>query len=122
MQRVLAKQLIDFVGKEVTVRGWMNNIRNLGKINFLILRDRTGFVQIVIEDKGEFAKVKNLQTGSILTIKALVQETQQTDLKVELTKPQIHVEVEVKEVAPIEYSKPDIMQTLRQFLTIELYL
>ncbi|MFH0817241.1 MAG: aspartate--tRNA(Asn) ligase, partial [Candidatus Micrarchaeota archaeon] len=33
-------------GKEVTLAGWAHEIRDMGKIRFLILRDRTGTVQI----------------------------------------------------------------------------
>ena len=48
MQRVLANELPAHVGARVTVMGWLHNLRRLGKVNFLILRDRTGFVQAVL--------------------------------------------------------------------------
>jgi asparaginyl-tRNA synthetase len=35
-------------GQEVTVRGWVHNKRSSGKIQFLILRDGTGYIQAVI--------------------------------------------------------------------------
>ena len=34
-------------GKEVTVAGWLHEIRDIGKIVFLLLRDHTGIVQVV---------------------------------------------------------------------------
>ncbi len=39
-------------GKEVTLAGWVHEVRETGKITFLILRDSTGIVQ-VIGKKGE---------------------------------------------------------------------
>ena len=38
-------------GKEVTLNGWQHNIRSVGKIWFLILRDGTGLVQCVVVNK-----------------------------------------------------------------------
>jgi asparaginyl-tRNA synthetase len=36
------------VGQEVTLRGWVHNKRSSGKIQFLILRDGTGYIQAVV--------------------------------------------------------------------------
>ena len=40
--------LKDHVGQEVTVRGWLHNKRSSGKLQFLILRDGSGFAQAVV--------------------------------------------------------------------------
>ena len=37
--------------KIVNLSGWIHEIRNLGGISFLILRDREGFAQITIVKK-----------------------------------------------------------------------
>lgn len=39
----------EFVGKEVTLKGWMYNKRSSGKIAFLQLRDGSGYIQGVVE-------------------------------------------------------------------------
>ena len=36
----------DLDGNEVTVAGWVWEVRDLGKIKFVVLKDREGFVQI----------------------------------------------------------------------------
>jgi len=45
MERTLIKDLKDNVGKEVLLKGWIQELRNLSKIKFLILRDYTGDMQ-----------------------------------------------------------------------------
>ena len=39
------------VGSEVTVRGWVHQLRSHGKIGFIVLRDGTGLVQSVLVKK-----------------------------------------------------------------------
>ncbi len=47
MWTILIKDLSEFVGKEVTLKGWLYNERSSGKVKFLILRDGTGLLQCV---------------------------------------------------------------------------
>lgn len=111
-QRVLASKLSQYVNQPVQVRGWLNNIRPFGKLNFLILRDRTGFIQVVIDDKEEFKKISHLQTGSILSIYGKAVASTQAGLGVEIVSPTIHVEVPIKEIPPVDYFKPEIQSDL----------
>ncbi len=43
----MIKDLGHFVGKEVTLKGWLYNKRSSGKVKFVILRDGTGLLQCV---------------------------------------------------------------------------
>ncbi len=52
MNTVKIKDLSDYDGKEVELRGWVYNTRSIGKIWFIILRDGTGLLQGVVV-KGE---------------------------------------------------------------------
>lgn len=45
--QTLIKNIAEFVGKEVIIRGWLYNQRSSGSLAFLELRDGTGFVQAV---------------------------------------------------------------------------
>ncbi|GBD89178.1 asparagine--tRNA ligase [bacterium BMS3Abin03] len=47
MQEIQISNLKDYVGQEVTLRGWLFNKRSSGKVKFIILRDGTGYVQCV---------------------------------------------------------------------------
>lgn len=42
-------QLSRFIGQEVTIKGWMYNRRDSGKVSFLQIRDGSGFVQAIAE-------------------------------------------------------------------------
>src|SRR4029434_10089866 len=46
--RTSIDNLADHVGNEVTVKGWLYNLRSSGKILFPQLRDGTGVVQCVV--------------------------------------------------------------------------
>ena len=45
--RIQTVETIDKVGREVLLKGWVNARRDMGKVMFLDLRDRSGIVQIV---------------------------------------------------------------------------
>jgi asparaginyl-tRNA synthetase len=47
-QQVPINRLSEHVGKQVTIRGWLYNVRSSGKILFPQLRDGTGIVQCVV--------------------------------------------------------------------------
>ena len=114
--RILAKELSNHVGKEVLIKGWLNNFRPLGKLNFLIVRDRTGLIQVVMENKDEFKALSDLQPGSIVSIRGKVVAAAQADLGVEIVDPKVTVVVPIHEVPPIEYNKPAIPSDLEHIL------
>lgn len=112
MKRILAAELSQYIGQPVRTWGWLNNIRSLGKVNFLILRDRTGLIQIVINDKAEYQKVAHLQPGSLLTIQGMAAASTQANLGVEIVSPTITVNVPITEIPPVDYYKPTIQSDL----------
>lgn len=112
MKRILSSELLKYIDQPVQLKGWLNNIRPFGKINFLILRDQSGFAQILIEDKAEYQKVSHLQPGSILNIKGTAVKSNHAELGVEIVHPSIQVEVPIHEVPPVEYYKPEISSDL----------
>lgn len=116
MKRVLAAELHQHLDQPVKLKGWLNNLRALGKLNFLVLRDRSGFVQIVIENKEELRKISHLQPGSILTVTGKAVASSQAGQKAEIISPAITVEVPITEVPPLEYSKPEMQCDLEFIL------
>lgn len=116
MKRILATELKNMHGKTVKVCGWLHTVRAFGKINFLILRDRTGLIQVVIEDKNEYQKISHLQPGSIIEVKGEATVSSHAELGVEILNPTLTVQVPIKEIAPIEYNKPKIPSELDSIL------
>ena len=47
------------VGKKVTLLGWVSKRRNLGAILFIDLRDRSGIVQVVVNEGVEIPDIRN---------------------------------------------------------------
>ncbi|MBE6142043.1 MAG: aspartate--tRNA ligase [Erysipelotrichaceae bacterium] len=47
------------VNKEVTLIGWVSKRRDLGSIMFLDLRDRSGIIQITIQDSSNLSTIRN---------------------------------------------------------------
>ena len=72
MVDVYIEQLADHVGKEVTLKGWLYNSREGGKIAFLILRDGTGLCQCVVTpesvSEGDWEKARSLTQESSFTV------------------------------------------------------
>jgi nondiscriminating aspartyl-tRNA synthetase len=52
--RTLLSEIAAQAGREAEVRGWVHRIRDLGKITFVLLRDRSGQAQLVLDGKADF--------------------------------------------------------------------
>jgi aspartyl-tRNA synthetase len=66
---------------EVTVGGWIQDIRNLGGIAFIQLRDRTGVLQVTVikKEHGEefFKKLTTLPRETVIMVKGIVHPNNQ---------------------------------------------
>jgi len=116
MSRILSSELKNHLNETVLVRGWLNNTRAIGKLNFLILRDRGGLIQVVINDKQEYNKIKEMHPGTVLQIVGTVSDSSEAELGVEIIDPKIQVDVPIKEVPVIEFYKPEIQSDLEFIL------
>jgi asparaginyl-tRNA synthetase len=68
----------NLVNKEIILKGWVWNVRSSGKIKFVILRDGTGFIQLVIEknnvDESIFEMIEKLTQETVIEVKGIVVE------------------------------------------------
>lgn len=104
--RTLSKDISGHSGKEVTLQGWLHKKRKLGGLNFLLLRDRSGVAQILVESEKEMEKLRGLQIGTVLTVEGKVHKDERAPNGAEIHDPKITIEVEVKDEPPIEIDKP----------------
>jgi len=78
------------IGKQVTVCGWIEDLRELGKVTFLTVRDVTGITQIVL--KGGLSQgVEGVNRQSVVRVAGHVQETKARDFDFEITAGEIDV-------------------------------
>ena len=89
------------VGKDVVVKGFVHDIRLLGGINFLLLRDFDGIVQITAQKNKIpselLKKIEGLHNEDIIAVEGTVQKT---------TKTKSGVEVIPKQIEKIHASEP----------------
>lgn len=101
---ILAKHISKYVGKEITLKGWVYNIRKSGKIWFLIFRDGTEFIQCVVlknEVGEELFELKNTLTQeSSLSVTGVVQEAPRQEAGYELLVKDMEV-IHIAEEYPI---------------------
>jgi aspartyl-tRNA synthetase len=75
MQRTMIGNLRQVVGQTVKIQGYLQKLRDQKKMQFLILRDITGLVQVTVEKSADPAlaeKISGLGTESCLSITGLV--------------------------------------------------
>lgn len=71
MQRTFIKDLKDKIDQTVTIQGWLQTLRDQKSMQFLVIRDRTGLVQVAHWKKGnlELAElISTIGTESALTL------------------------------------------------------
>ena len=105
MKAVAINQLSEYEGKDVELRGWVYNIRSIGKIWFIIFRDGTGLLQGVVV-KGEatdesFALEQELHQEDSVIITGTVRKESRSVGGYELGIKEIKVVNHVTEEFPI---------------------
>jgi aspartyl-tRNA synthetase len=79
------------IGKKVVVGGWIEDIRELGKLTFLTLRDVTGVAQIVLVGNGALNQIKGLGRQSVVRIGGTVQQSKARDFAFEIKSEKIDI-------------------------------
>jgi len=82
-------------GKEVALSGWVQEIRDLGALRFVILQDREGTIQITVAKKKAssevVSKTDSLQKRYSIGVKGTVRKTEMTPRGVEVIPNEIRV-------------------------------
>jgi asparaginyl-tRNA synthetase len=89
MSTVTIDHIGEHVGQTVTIKGWLHNRRSSGKIHFLVVRDGTGFLQVVMgkNDVPEetFKAADHLSQESAVIVSGVVREDKRAKGGFELT-------------------------------------
>lgn len=88
-------------GTDVTLGGWIEDLRRLGKMTFMTIRDATGIAQVVL--KGELNdRAEDLNRQSVITVSGTIQETRSRDFGFELAASKIDVLARAVHPLPID--------------------
>lgn len=104
--RTLTRDVVTNTNQIVTVQGWLHKKRLLGGLNFITLRDRTGIVQTLIEDKDQLEKLRGMQVGTVLALTGKVVADERAPGGAELHDVQVEILSAVTDEPPIEIDKP----------------
>ena len=113
MNKILIKDLKDHFNEEIEIGGFVENIRDLQYVQFVILKDSTGKIQLTLEKSEEKNKemielFKTLTLESTITVKGTVMENPKVKLNgMELIPSEVKVTSVSSEELPFNYHDLD---------------
>jgi len=110
----------DFIGKEVTVQGWIRNHRKQKDFGFIDFNDGTFFknLQIVYDSSlDNFEQIQKLHIGSAITARGLIIKSEGAGQSIEMKLTELKLEGDCPEDYPIQPKRHT-----REFLREQAYL
>lgn len=110
------EELGKYVGQEVRLRGWVYNLRSSGKIRFIVFRDGTGTIQVVLvkaelpEEIFERHKELTQESSIIVTGKVSEHPRKPGEYELQLTDLEIVQVAEDYPITPKEHTTGFLMQ------------
>jgi aspartyl-tRNA synthetase len=117
MNKIYFKNLNEYIGETITIKGFVKSLRKTKHVWFLILRDSTGEIQITITDKEKFLEF-DLSIGSCVSIDGTVVGNPAVKLNSIEVLPSAVSVLSLANTYPVdEYSDSSLKQDYR-FLTL----
>ena len=88
-------------GQEVVIGGWVEDLRKMGKMTFLTLRDVTGITQIILTDD-VMKSTNDIKRQSVVRVTGKIQDTKARDFECEIKADKINVLAHVGHLLPID--------------------
>lgn len=112
MKKIFVNELEQYYNQEIEFQGFVDNIRNLQYVIFMILRDATGKIQITIEkteeNKDLINKVEQLTLESTVKVIGTLKETPAVKLGgKEIIPTKIEITSQSLPELPFDYNKKD---------------
>ncbi len=108
MHKIRTVEATAHIGQTIRLTGWLHNIRRLGGVTFIVLRDGWGTIQAVTESENDLATLQEIGLESIIELTGTVVATTQTSSGIELHHPQIAVMVPIAQTTPMPLQKSNI--------------
>lgn len=103
----MIRETVSHIGETVTLKGWIHTRRDMGKLAFLDVRDRSGIVQVVLvpAELSDTARelMKDLRAEYCVSITGIVKERGEKQKNLDL--PSGTIEILAKEVEILNTSK-----------------
>lgn len=94
MERTLIGDLKEKIGETILIKGWVNVVRNQGKVAFFDFRDRSGLVQGVVFGKPEVLEVaKEIGQEYVVAVKGVVKERDEKQKNDKIQNGNIELEI-----------------------------
>jgi len=88
-------------GQEVILGGWVEDLRKMGKMTFLTLRDVTGIIQIILTDD-VMKSIEDITRQSVVRVTGKIQDTKARDFECEIKADGIDVLTKAVHPLPID--------------------
>lgn len=119
MKRKYIKEVLAKKPKKTLVKGWVHELRDLGKVRFLLVRDLTGIIQVTGHKnklkKEIFELMKKISKESVISVEGKTVKSKQAPGGVEILPDKVEVLSEAESKLPIDvsdFSKTDISKRL----------
>jgi len=127
MKRIFNQETINKVGEKVLLFGWVHFVRKVGKMIFILLRDRSGLVQVVFlpANKELYEKAKELRSEFVVRVEGLVQKRPVKDINQNLVTGEIEILAQNLEILaeaktlPFEISKDEKKEETKEELRLK---
>ena len=88
-------------GQEVILGGWVEDLRKMGKMTFLTLRDVTGIIQIILTDD-VMKSIEDITRQSVVRVTGKIQDTKARDFECEIKADGIDILTKAVHPLPID--------------------
>jgi len=107
MERTRTTEVGQHVGERARVAGWLQSLRRMGGINFLVIRDGWGMVQAVTEADAELGPLQGGEMGveSVIAVEGMVLREAQAPGGFELHELRVEAITPVTEPPPVAINK-----------------
>ncbi len=109
-RRIRTTEIAQHEGESIRLQGWVQTVRQLGGISFIVLRDGWGTAQAVTENEADLAPLteEDLQPETVIVLEGTVVASSQAPGGYELHQPKIEVITPVSEPLPVIISKRQV--------------
>ena len=114
--RILASDLLTHVGQHVRIEGWIHRRRRLAKVTFLVVRDRSGLAQVVVDDEATRSLLDELGEETVVRVDGVVAGNAKAPNGVEVTTPDVSPLSEPAATPPVELWRPGLAASLPTLL------